>query len=166
MMKYLRLCVATAAVLLMMLLVACGGGSKPVSMYDLNKAMSGAVSFSDMKYVSSQDAEPDDLFSNVSDMDYGKVQGFFIFYAAKGAGNADELVAVQVKKSADLPEAVASLKAHLEKRRTLYATYDKTQVKKLEEGRVLSEGDVAALIVADEPEKIEKAFHNFFRDKK
>ena len=164
-MKHFQWILAAAAVLLMTLLIACGGASRQVSMYDLNKAMSGVVSFSDMKYVSSQDSDPDDLFANVSDMDYDKVQGFFILYAAKGAGNADELVAVQVKRSSDLPEAVASLKKHLEKRKALYATYDKTQVKKLEEGRVISEGDVAALIVADQPEKIEKAFKDFFREK-
>lgn len=151
-----------AAMAAVQLLTACGEKIRSVSMYDLNQSMQQAVSFSDMKYVSSAENNAEDLFANVSEMDYGKVQGFFIYYAANGTGNADELVAIQVKKPADIAEATASLKAHLEKRRALYATYDKSQLGKLDEGRVVTKNGVAALIVCDDADKAEQAFYDFF----
>lgn len=153
---------AALAALGILLLTACGAKVQEVSMYDLHKAMSTPVSFSDMKYVSSAEDHADELLENVSEISYSKVQGFFIYYAANGTGNADELVAIQVKRPGDITEAVASLRAHLEKRRALYATYDKTQLGKLDNGRVVSKNGVAALIVCDNPDQVETAFYGFF----
>lgn len=157
--KTIALLVASLAALTV--LVSCGGKTETVSMYDLNKAMSAVVSLSDMKYVSSADGNAEDLFANVSDMDYGKVKAFFINYAADGKGNADEIVAIQVKNKSDVTEAAASLNAHLEKRRALYATYDKSQVDKLSHGQVVTKNDVAVLIVTDNPDKAKDAFYDF-----
>lgn len=157
--KTIALVVASLAVL--MVFVSCGAKTETISMYDLNKAMTAVVSLSDMKYVSSADDNAEDLFANVSDMDYGKVNAFFINYAANGKGNADEIVVIQVKNKSDVTEAAASLKAHLQKRQALYATYDKTQVDKLSRGKVITKNDTAALIVADNADKAEKAFSDF-----
>lgn len=157
--KTIALLVASLAALTV--LVSCGGKTETVSMYDLNKAMTAVVSLSDMKYVSSADGNAEDLFANVSDMDYGKVKAFFINYAADGKGNADEIVAIQVKNKSDVTEAAASLNAHLEKRRALYATYDKSQVDKLSHGQVVTKNDVAVLIVTDNPDKAKDAFYDF-----
>lgn len=154
----------TAALAALMVFASCGSKAEDISMYDLNKAMTAEVSLSDMKYVSSADDNAEDLFANISDMDYRKVNSFFINYAANGTGNADELAAIQVKNKSDLTEAAASLTSHLEKRKALYATYDKSQLGKLSHGRVVTKNDVAVLIVADEADKAEKAFYDFFRE--
>ena len=95
-------------------------------------------------------------------MPSGKVKAFFITYAANGTGNADEIVAIQVKKKADLNEAAASLRIHLDTRKTLYATYDKSQTPKLERAKVITRGNLVILIVSDEVDKIENAFYRFF----
>ena len=146
------------------LLSACGGGASSVSMFDLNKAMCAATDeFGEMKYASSADDDADGLFANVSSMDYSKVAGFFVTYAASGKGNADEIVVIEVKNKADVNEAADSLRAHLENRRALYATYDTTQVKKLEDGRVLTSGSLAALVVADDADEICRAFSAFVK---
>ena len=91
-------------------------------------------------------------------MDYAKVNAFFIYYAAEGAGNADEIAVIQVKNKADLTQAADSLTAHLNKRKSLYATYDRSQLAKLEKGRVVTKNGMAALIVADDADQIEESF--------
>ena len=98
----------------------------------------------------------------MSDIDYSKVKAFFITYASDGKGNADEIVAIQVKKKADLGEAAESLRRHLETRKTLYATYDKNQLPKLNKAKVFTRGTLAILMVADQSEKMEAAFYRFF----
>jgi hypothetical protein len=115
-----------------------------------------------MKYASSSDTNPDDLLAHVSNIDSSKVKAFFITYASNGTGNADEIVAIQVKKKSDLNEAASSLKIHLDTRKTLYATYDKTQMPKLEKAKVLTRGTLAILMVSDDVEKMEAAFYTFF----
>ena len=132
-------------------------------MYDLKTAMASSTEkFSEMTYASSEDADPESVFANISDMSYSKVGGFFVYYATNGTGNADEIAVIQVENSGDLTEARKSLETHLEKRKALYSTYDKTQLKKLEAARIATSSYCAALIVADETEKIADAFNNYF----
>ena len=137
--------------------------SEDISLYDLKNAMAGATDrFSEMTYASSEDSDAENIFKNVSDMSYSKVKGFFVYYATNGTGNADEIAVIQVKNGADLSEARKSLEAHLEKRKSLYSTYDKSQLKKLDNARIVTSKSCAALIVGDEVDKIADAFKNFF----
>ncbi len=155
---------ACAVLALSVALCACSlqSGDK-VSLYELKNTMAAATeSFSDMTYASSEDADAESIFVNISDMSYSKVDGFCIYYATNGTGNADEIAIIQVKNAGDLTDARKSLEAHLEKRKSLYATYDKTQLKKLESARVVTHSNCAALIVADDADAISDAFHNFF----
>ena len=144
-------------------LCSCSSKEPEVSMYDLCQAMSRAATLKEMKYASSEDKNPSQLLSKVADIDYGKVSSFFIYYAANGTGNADEFVVIRVKKIADTKAAEASLRSHLAARKALYASYDKTQLPKLENAQVVSSGSFAALIVADEPAKVENAFLDFLK---
>ena len=76
-----------------------------------------------------------------------------------------EIVAIQVKKKSDLSEAALSLKKHLETRKTLYAAYEKSQLPKLEKAKVFTRGNLAILMVADDSDRMEAAFYNFFKSK-
>ena len=156
--------VILSALMLCGILASCGDDAEEISMYDLNKTLVAFTGDPDnMKYASSSDTNPADLLVNVSDIDYGKVKAFFITYAADGKGNADEIVAIQVKKKADLNEAAESLRKHLETRKTLYATYDKTQLPKLNKAKVFTRGTLAILMVAEQSDKMEAAFYDFFQ---
>ncbi|MBR3737628.1 MAG: DUF4358 domain-containing protein [Eubacterium sp.] len=148
------------------ILSACSSKpAKEISMYDLKNAMAGATSrFSEMTYASSEDSDKENIFTHISDMNYSKVNSFFIYYATNGTGNADELAVIEVKDSSDLSEARKSLEAHLETRKSLYSTYDKSQLKKLEAARIATNGNCAALIVGDEADKISDAFQNFINN--
>ena len=155
---------AIILVLLAVCLCACSGEKKgAVSMYDLKNTMAGATeSFSDMTYASSEDSDAQSIFENISDMDYSKLDSFFVYYATNGTGNSDEIVVIQVKRDADISIAKQALEAHLQKRIALYSTYDKSQLTKLNAGKIETEGNCVALIVCDDTQEVSKAFHSFF----
>lgn len=158
--------VILSAVMLCGILSACGDDAEEISMYDLNQALVGFTGDPDsMKYASSSDSNPEELLSHVSNIEYSKVKAFFITYASNGTGNADEIVAIQVKKKSDLNQAADSLRSHLETRKTLYAAYDKSQLPKLEKAKVFTRGTLAILMVSDNSDKMEAAFYGFFKDK-
>lgn len=158
--------VILSAVILCGIFTACSDDAEDISMYDLNQALVEYTGDPDnMKYASNNDSNPEDLLAHVSNIQYGKVKAFFISYAADGTGNADEIVAIQVKKKSDLNEAAQSLRAHLDTRKTLYAAYDTSQLPKLEKAKVFTRGTLAILMVADDSDKMEAAFYAFFKNK-
>ena len=161
--KAAEMFLALAAALL--LLASCAPARSNVSMYDLSRKMLEAgESLSSMKYVSSEDKEKETLFSSVSSMDYSKVDSFFISYAESGKGNADEIVVIAVKNTADVPEAEQSLRDHLAYRRSLYASYDRGQLSKLDSAEVAVYGDLVSLIVADDSRGIRRAFEEYMKE--
>ena len=159
----------SAALLCIVLSALCmtscsGGGNSDVSMYDLSKAMlASSDRFRDMSYVSSEDKDAKRLLKNVSDIDYSKVDKFFISYATNGSKNADEIVVIQLKSKKDVSEAKASLEKHLETRKSLYATYMPSQSPKILRGRIIAYNNIVCLIVADDTDSVEKAFYEFVR---
>ena len=164
--KYIWLIALLAVVSIFSVSCKKSGGADDVSMYDLYQALCNGETtkdlFSDMKYASSSDQNPADVFSNISDMDYDKVTDFFVCYAADGNGNADEVAAIEVKNAADLSDAETSLQAHLDYRKSLYKTYDASQVKKLDDAKIVTHGRVAVLIVSEDPAAVSAAFEEFF----
>ena len=145
-------------------LTSCSsGGNADASMYDLSKAMlSSSQKFRDMSYASSDDKDAKKLLKNVSDIDYSKVDKFFISYASNGGKNADEIVVIQLKNKKDAAEAKESLNKHLETRKSLYATYKPSESPKLLKARVITYNNIVCLIVADETDSVEKAFYGYF----
>ena len=158
------ICLVLSGIMLLMLCACSAQSNQSISLYDLNKSMSEVAEFSQMKYASSADDDPEDLFENISEMSYSKVEGFFINYAVNGTGNADEIACIQVKDKRDINEAVASLNAHLKKRIGLYTSYDKSQLDKLSNAVVATKGNIAVLIVGDKSGEMEKAFYSFFEE--
>ena len=136
-----------------------------LSMYDLSRAMLGAAAFREMSYVSSVDESAAADFAYLSDLDYEKVDQYFLAYAADGAGNADEIAVIRVRDEADVVAAEASLKAHLKQRASLYATYDPTQSEKIEDGQVFTSGAFAVLLISDDNDAVKAAFTSFLQGK-
>ena len=137
--------------------------SRPVvSMFDLSEAMNAAhASSAEMSYTSSSEKDAADKLAYVSDIDYSKVEAFFISYAKEGKGNADEIVVIALKDAADAREAEDSLTAHVESRINLYSTYDPGQVPALKKAVIFSEAQYAVLIVSENAAEVEKAFRDF-----
>ena len=148
--------------LLVLALLVCGCGSKTektVSMYDLRTAMEAAdSSLPEMLNASDNDKEAEDLFTNISDLDYSKVDSYFVSYSKEG--KADEIAVIAVRDPADVDAAKKSLEAHKEDRYQLLNQYEPEEVKRIEDGIVFSSGQYAVLIICDEKDSVRKAFED------
>nr|MCR5784526.1 DUF4358 domain-containing protein [Eubacterium sp.] len=131
-----------------------------VSMYDLSKAMLAAdETLPDMTTVSSNDEDAENLFGYLSDLEYDKVDSFFLSYSSEGL--ADEIAVIAVKDAADVEEAKKTLDAQVENRLNTYTQYDPSQVDRVENAVVFTTGRYAVLIICDGDEAVKDAFNDF-----
>ena len=141
-------------------LCGCQKNSAAVSMYDLCQKMEAAdSSLPEMLYASSSEKDAEDLFTNISDLDYGKVDSFFVSYAKEG-GKADEIAVIAVKDINDTQEAKKSLEVHKENRRKLLDQYEPEEVSRIDDGVIFTRGQYAVLIISEHPDDIRKAFED------
>lgn len=142
-------------------MTACG--TRPVamvSMTDLGRALLDAdPDFPDMSSADSSAENAADIFTYLSDMDYDKVEGYFMGYSSEG--KADEVAVICVKEASDVQEAVDSLNAHVEGRVSLYTTYAPDQVDRAEAAQVFSQGRYAVLIISVNADAVKTAFTDF-----
>lgn len=139
---------------------ACGEKTQKIDMYELQKSMVSAdKSLPEMKISGSWDENAEKAFSYISDMEYNKIHGFFLAYAADGM--AYELAVVQLKDKSDAGEMEDSLNEHVQTRVRMYKTYEPEQVQRAENAVVKTVGDCVLLIMSDSPENAEAAFKEF-----
>ncbi len=139
---------------------ACGEKTQKIDMYELQKSMVSAdKSLPEMKISGSWDENAEKAFSYISDMEYNKIHGFFLAYAADGM--AYELAVVQLKDKSDAGEIEDSLNEHVQTRVRMYKTYEPEQVQRAENAVVKTVGDCVLLIMSDSPENAETAFKEF-----
>lgn len=144
----------------LILCVGCGAKSqtgKTVSMYDLRQAMEAADSdLPEMLNASSAEKKAEDNFTYISDMDYKKVDSYFVSYAKDGT--ADEIAVIAVKDPADVQEAKESLTAHQNDRHKLLEQYEPEEVARVDDGLIFTKDQYAVLIISDHKNEIRKAF--------
>lgn len=139
---------------------ACGEKTQKIDMYELQKSMVSAdKSLPEMKISGSWDENAEKAFSYISDMEYNKIHGFFLAYAADGM--AYELAVVQLKDKSDAGEMEDGLNEHVQTRVRMYKTYEPEQVQRAENAVVKTVGDCVLLIMSDSPENAETAFKEF-----
>lgn len=146
-------------IILLFALASCNSAdiSADISMYDLQKTMLAAdETFPDMLTVSSDDSDAKESFAYLSDMDYGKVDKYFLAYSS--AGKADEIAVVLLKDENDVAEIKASLEAHREKRVKVYENYLPEETSRAENALIFTEGKFAVLIISDNAQSVKKAF--------
>lgn len=154
-----------AIVLAVMMLAAvfaagCGGSSDTVSMYDLRTAMEAADdTLGEMLSADSNEEDAEDLFAYISDMDYGKVDKFFVSYSNEGS--ADEIAVIALKDASDASAAEKSLKDHVQDRINVFSQYAPEEVKKAENAITFKDGKYAVLIICDKQDEVKKAFTDF-----
>lgn len=150
-----------SVMLALVVLLQCGcGGTKTsdtVSMYDLRQTMEAAdTSLPEMLNASSADENAADQFAYISDLDYNKVDSFFLSYAKEGT--ADEIAVVAVKDVNDIDEAKQSLETHRQNRRKLLDQYEPEEVKRIDDGLVFAKDQYAVLIICDDASAVKAAF--------
>ncbi len=141
----------------LLLLTGCAPAEAEVSMYDLEKAMLAAdSSLPEMTSVNDSSENPASLFAYLSDLEYEKVEHFFLAYSTEG--KADEIAVIAVKDAGDVDAARESLERHVESRQKLYDQYDPEEAVRVGNAQVFTRGRCAVLILCDETEAVRSAF--------
>ena len=154
-----RMVCALCAVMLSLSLCACGEKTKSIDMQALENSMVSAdKSLPEMKVSGSWDENAEMAFSYISDLEYNKIHGFFLAYAADGM---DEIAVVQLKDKSDASAMADSLREHVQSRVQMYKTYEPEQVQRAESAVVKTDGDCVLLIMSDAPQNAETAFKEF-----
>lgn len=155
-----RMVCALCAVMLSLSLCACGEKTKSIDMHALENSMVSAdKSLPEMKVSGSWDENAEKAFSYISDLEYNKIHGFFLAYAADGM--AYEIAVVQLKDKSDASAMADSLREHVQSRVQMYKTYEPQQVQRAESAVVKNDGDCVLLIMSDAPQNAETAFKEF-----
>lgn len=155
-----RIVCALCAVMLSLSLCACGEKTKSIDMQALENSMVSAdKTLPEMKVSGSWDENAEKAFSYISDLEYNKIHGFFLAYAADGM--AYEIAVVQLKDKSDASAMADSLREHVQSRVQMYKTYEPEQVQRAESAVVKTDGDCVLLIMSDAPQNAETAFKEF-----
>ena len=155
-----RIVCALCAVMLALSLCACGEKTKSIDMQALENSMVSAdKNLPEMKVSGSWDENEEKAFSYISDLEYNKIHGFFLAYAADGM--AYEIAVVQLKDKSDASAMADSLREHVRSRVQMYKTYEPQQVQRAESAVVKTDGDCVLLIMSDAPQNAETAFKEF-----
>lgn len=155
-----RMVCALCAVMLSLSLCACGEKTKSIDMQALENSMVSAdKTLPEMKVSGSWDENAEKAFSYISDLEYNKIHGFFLAYAADGM--AYEIAVVQLKDKSDASAMADSLREHVRSRVQMYKTYEPQQVQRAESAVVKTDGDCVLLIMSDAPQNAETAFKEF-----
>ncbi len=155
-----RMVCALCAVMLSLSLCACGEKTNSIDMQALENSMVSAdKTLPEMKVSGSWDENAEKAFSYISDLEYNKIHGFFLAYAADGM--AYEIAVVQLKDKSDASAMADSLREHVQSRVQMYKTYEPEQVQRAESAVVKTDGDCVLLIMSDAPQNAETAFKEF-----
>lgn len=155
-----RIVCALCAVMLALSLCACGEKTKSIDMQALENSMVSAdKTLPEMKVSGSWEENAEKAFSYISDLEYNKIHGFFLAYAADGM--AYEIAVVQLKDKSDASAMADSLREHVRSRVQMYKTYEPRQVQRAESAVVKTDGDCVLLIMSDAPQNAETAFKEF-----
>ena len=140
-----------------LLLAACDASKESVNMDALRQSMADAAT-SAPEMLCLTDADPDarELFSHWIDLDYSKVEHFFLLYAADG--NADEIAVILLRRAGDTAEARRFLQEHLTDRAHLYKQYRPDQLRRVEQAEVFTRERCAVLILCEEQDAVKAAF--------
>lgn len=155
-----RMVCALCAVMIAFSLCACGEKTNSIDMQALaNSMVSADKSLPEMKVSGSWEENSEKAFSYISDLEYNKIHGFFLAYAADGM--AYEIAVVQLKDKSDASAMADSLREHVQSRVQMYKTYEPQQVQRAESAVVKTDGDCVLLIMSDAPQNAETAFKEF-----
>lgn len=155
-----RMVCALCAVMLAFSLCACGEKTNSIDMRALENSMVSAdKTLPEMKVSGSWEENSEKAFSYISDLEYNKIHGFFLAYAADGM--AYEIAVVQLKDKSDASAMADSLREHVQSRVQMYKTYEPQQVQRAESAVVKTDGDCVLLIMSDAPQNAETAFKEF-----
>ena len=141
------------------LLAGCGsnGSGDQVKCLDIVKACSEAASEGTLdEWYSYGEELYDESFDNLYGVQFDMIDDGALLQTASG-GVADEVSVLHLKKSGDVSIAKQKLEDRIAERRNEFNGYKPEEVYKLDNARVIVQGNYAALIIGDDADNVEAA---------
>ena len=140
---------------------ACGSEKNTdVKCLDIVKACKNAASEGTLdEWYSYGEDLYDDSFDNLYGVQFDMIDDGAVLQTSSG-GVADEVSVMHLKKSEDVSIAKSKLEDRITERRQEFSGYKPEEVYKLENARVVVQGNYVALIVSDDADQVEAALRN------
>ena len=140
---------------------ACGdSGTENVKCLDIVKACKDAASEGTLdEWYSYGEDLYDDSFDNLYGVQFDMIDDGAVLQTSSG-GVADEVSVMHMKKSEDVSIAKSKLEDRITERRQEFSGYKPEEVYKLDNARVVVQGNYVALIVSDDADQVEAALRN------
>lgn len=140
---------------------ACGdSGIENVKCLDIVKACKDAASEGTLdEWYSYGEDLYDDSFDNLYGVQFDMIDDGAVLQTSSG-GVADEVSVMHMKKSEDVSIAKSKLEDRITERRQEFSGYKPEEVYKLDNARVVVQGNYVALIVSDDADQVEAALRN------
>ena len=137
---------------------ACGdSGTENVKCLDIVKACKDAASEGTLdEWYSYGEDLYDDSFDNLYGVQFDMIDDGAVLQTSSG-GVADEVSVMHMKKSEDVSIAKSKLEDRITERRQEFSGYKPEEVYKLDNARVVVQGNYVALIVSDDADQVEAA---------
>lgn len=92
-----------------------------------------------------------DVFEFLCDIDYEKVDEYYISYASDEENpTVEEVFAVKLKDEADVDSAKEELNARIDRRKTQFSTYKPEEVPKLNNAKVEANKNMVILVISND----------------
>lgn len=159
------LCSFIILALTLAMLSGCGAGANRTSDVDLDSLKDAMLSAREdmpkMEHVDSDSVNAEELFTNLSSLEYVKVDEYFYYYSSEGT--ADELAVIRLKNSSDVKSAESSLKKHIEARIEVLKTYAPDEVDTAKDARIIYHDNIVVMIMSHNADAIEKACNKILK---
>ena len=154
-----KIIIGIISLVLVLSMAACSSVTESADVNAIGKSVvKAAGKLPEMLTVSSDSDDAETLFKSISDMDYSKIDGFYLSYSADGT--AYEIAVVEAKDESDIKELEKSLSAHLTSRINLYKAYSPKQTAQAEKAEIVTSGKLCAMIMCEDTASAVKAFKN------
>lgn len=110
----------------------------------------------EMSTYSSEDKDAKDWFTYLCDLDYSKVDQYYISYSS--SGSAEEIFLIKLKNSDDIGFATMALKDRIVNRTSQFELYLPGEVSKLSSAKIISKGNYVGLIICSDLYSAQKTF--------
>lgn len=133
----------------------CGknAGDKEIDLNALKEEMMAADStMPHMENVDSDSENAEKLFTNISSIEYVKVDKYFYMYSS--TGSAHELACIKLKSEGDVKDAVKTIEEYVAKRVSIFKTYAPAETETAQNTMILTYDTFVVMIMSPEAESI------------
>ena len=150
-----NIAIILAMILAVAMLTGCGGSKDSVKCVDIVKACKEIAAKGTFdEWYSYGEEVYDDNFDNLYGVQYDMIDDGALLQTSAG-GVADEISVLHIKKNEDVSIAKTKLQDRITERINEFSGYKPEEVYKLDNAKVMVQGNYVCLIVAEDPDSME-----------